>query len=200
MDEIVQAPKKQSASAYYVRIIGTLFVITAIVSVLLALVNMVTKPTIDRLAAEKKQAAMEQVMPGAEFVPIDNLPQGIDGLVEMQLAKSAEGIQGYCVQVTTNGFGGAIDMMVGVDSSGAVTGVSILSMSETAGLGARAKESTFTDQYAGRTGEIGVSKTSADPQNIQAISGATITSKAVTLGVNNALAAVQAYSEGGSNG
>ncbi len=200
MDEVVQAPKKSSGAAYYVRIVGTLFLITTIVSVLLALVNMVTKPTIDRLAAEKKQAAMAQVMPDAEFLPIDNLPAGIDGLVEMQLAKSAEGIMGYCVQVTSNGFGGAIDMMVGVDSSGAVTGVSILSMSETAGLGARAKEAFFTDQYAGRTGEIGVSKTAADSQNIQAISGATITSKAVTLGVNNALKAVQAYGEGGTNG
>lgn len=200
MDEAVQTPKKNANAAYYIRIIGTLFLITAIVSVLLALVNMVTKPTIDRLAAEKKEAAMTQVMPDAQFVPIDNLPQGIDGLVEMQLARSGDGIQGYCVQVTTNGFGGAIDMMVGVDASGEVTGVSILSMSETAGLGARAKEASFTDQYAGRSGEIGVSKTSADDQNIQAISGATITSKAVTLGVNNALAAVRAYSEGGNNG
>lgn len=200
MDEVVQTPKKSSGSAYYVRIVGTLFLITTIVSVLLALVNMVTKPTIDRLAAEKKQAAMEQVMPDAQFVPIDNPPENMDGLVEMQLARSGSDVKGYCVQVTTNGFGGAIDMMVGVDASGSVTGVSILSMSETAGLGARAKETAFTDQYAGRAGEIGVSKTADDDQNIQAISGATITSKAVTLGVNNALKAVQAYSEGGSNG
>lgn len=182
---------------YYLRIIGTLFVITAAVAVLLALVNRLTRPTIERRAEEKRVAAMAAVLPDAQRfsqMPFDRA----DGrVVDVQGGIREDTIIGYCVQVTTNGFGGAIDMMVGVDSSGAVTGVEILSMSETAGLGARADEPEFREQFLGRAGTIQV-KTGDNA--IVPISGATITSKAVTEGVNAALDAVAHLdTEGGAD-
>lgn len=178
--------------AYYLRIVGTLFVITTIVSVLLALVNMVTKPIIDDLAEQKRLAALSEVMPDAQYEAIADLPVGVDGLVAMTHATRDGSSAGYCVQVTTNGFGGAIEMMVGVDENGAITGVTFLSMSETAGVGSKAKsEPWFTEQYLDRSGQIAVSKVQADATHIQAISGATVTSNAVTRGVNSALAAVK---------
>lgn len=183
---------------YYLRIIGTLFVITTIVAVLLSLVNMVTKPIIDDLAEQKRAAALAEVMPGAVYEPVTQLPEGIDGLVAMTKATREGALGGYCVQVTTNGFGGAIEMMVGVDDHGAITGITFLSMSETAGVGSKAKsEPWFAEQYLDRSGQIAVSKVQADATHIQAISGATVTSNAVTRGVNNALLAVDAYQKGG---
>ena len=184
--------------AYYLRIVGTLFVITTIVSVLLALVNMVTKPIIDELAEQKRLAALSEVMPDAQYEAVADLPVGVDGLVAMTHATRDGNSAGYCVQVTTNGFGGAIEMMVGVDENGAITGITFLSMSETAGVGSKAKsEPWFTEQYLDRSGQIAVSKVQADATHIQAISGATVTSNAVTKGVNNALLAVDAYQKGG---
>ena len=88
------------------------------------------------------------------------------------------------VEVTPSGFGGTIDMVVGVDMTGAVTGVSIISMSETSGLGANASKDSFRSQFVGKSGTLAVSK---DGGEIDALTGATITSRAVTSGVNTAL-------------
>ena len=188
------AKKKNPNVNYYVRIIGTLFVITAIVAILLSLVNMVTKPIIDRLAEEKRAAALDQVMPDAEYQAITQLPEGIDGLVAMTQASRDGAVAGYCVQVTSNGFGGAMELMVGVDYTGAITGVNILSNAETLNTN---RHGWLVEQYKGHSGEVLVSKTQADATHIQAISGATVTSNGVTRGVNTALQAVSAYLEGG---
>ncbi len=77
--------------------------------------------------------------------------------------------------------------MVGIDTSGKVTGVSILSISETAGLGMNARNESFINQYIGKSGTIGICKNGASDTEIQALTGATITSKAVTSAVNTAL-------------
>lgn len=199
MDEAVVSKKKISPKlAYYLRIIGTLFAITAVVAVMLALVNLLTRPTIERLAEEKRKAALEQVMPDAEYVTFDY--QGDDSRVlNLQGAYREDELAGYCVQVSVNGFGGAIEMMVGVDVNGEVTGVSILSMSETAGLGARASEPEFLEQFQGVEGSVELRKDNAVRGEIDAISGATITSRAVTGGVTAALDAVAGLGwEGGS--
>ena len=92
------------------------------------------------------------------------------------------------MRVAPNGFGGAIDMMVGVDVSGAVTGVAIVSQSETASLGANCTREDFRAQFTGKTGTLSVSK---DGGEIEALTGATVTSRAVTEGVNTALEFVQ---------
>lgn len=75
-------------------------------------------------------------------------------------------------------------MVVGVGTDGTVTGVSIISMSETSGLGANASKESFRGQFVGKSGELAVSK---DGGEIDALTGATITSRAVTSGVNTAL-------------
>lgn len=180
--------------AYYVRIIGTLFIITATVAILLSLVNMVTKPIIDDLAEQKRIAALSAVMPDAEFEPVSQLPEGIDGLVSITRATKDGAPKGCCVQVTTNGFGGAMSLMVGVDSNGAITGVSILSHGETFNTN---RHGWLVSQFPGHSGEVLVSKSQADATHIQAISGATVTSNAVTKGVNTALKAAEAYQKGG---
>ena len=88
------------------------------------------------------------------------------------------------------GFNGTVTMMVGVDNDGKVTGISIISHTETAGLGATAAADTdagraFRDQFIGMSGTVSVTK---DGGEVDALTGATITSRAVCKGVNAALA------------
>ena len=97
------------------------------------------------------------------------------------------GDAGYVVEVTPSGFGGNLDVMVGVDNDGVCTGVSIVSHAETSGLGANATKEAWRAQFIGKSGTLAVTK---DGGEIEALTGATITSRAVTSGVNSAIAAV----------
>ena len=99
---------------------------------------------------------------------------------------------GWAVQVSANGFGGEVNMMVGIDKAGNVIGISIISHAETPSLGAVAAENNaagegFRSQFAGLSGTLAVKK---DGGTVDAISGATITSRAVVEGVNAALRCV----------
>ena len=97
------------------------------------------------------------------------------------------GDAGYVFQVSPSGsFSGTLTIMVGVDSAGTVTGVEIVKTAETSGLGANASKPAFRDQFVGQSGTLAVAK---DGGSIDALTGATITSRAVTSGVNSALAA-----------
>ena len=96
---------------------------------------------------------------------------------------------GYIVSATSKeGYGGNISLSVGFDLSGNVTGVSILSISETAGLGMEAKNESFLNQYKAEGSSLYIvgKSDSEEGMNIDALSGATITSKAVTKAVNSA--------------
>ena len=87
-----------------------------------------------------------------------------------------------------NGFGGAIDMMTGVDAEGNVTGIAVISHAETSGLGSKATDPEWQAQFVGANGEVLVEK---DGGAIVAITGSTITSRAVCDGVNTAFAVVE---------
>ena len=171
-----------STGAYVLRLTLTLFLITTIVAGLLGLVNYVTADTIAEQIAQKAENAMRQVLEADSYEPLD-VPEE-----SAVTAAYRAGDRGYVVRVAPNGFGGAIDMMVGVDVSGAVTGAAIVSQSETASLGANCTREDFRAQFTGKTGTLSVSK---DGGEIEALTGATVTSRAVTEGVNTALEFVQ---------
>ena len=90
---------------------------------------------------------------------------------------------GYAYRVFPQGYDGAIDMLVGIDMNGRVAGVKILSIHETPGLGMRASEASFLKQFTGKT----VASPLKAKKDVDAISGATITSQAVSDGVKQAL-------------
>ena len=176
--------KTESTVMYVLRLALTLLAITAVVAAALAGVNSITKPAIEKLTAEKTQAAIEAVLPGGgeavEFPATD--------LVSKVYASDA----GYAVEVTPGGFDNTITMMVGVDNDGKALGISIISHTETAGLGAVAAAGTpageaFRGQFVGTSGSVSVTK---DGGEIDAITGATITSRAICVGVNAALECV----------
>lgn len=174
-----------------------LFVITAVVAGLLAGINLLTKETIEQNSVKAEQKALGEVMPEAEtFEAFDaEVAQGY-GVEAIYAAAKADGTTaGYCVKVSQNGYGGAILAVVGVDMAGQVTGVSIISHAETPGLGANIEKDSFKGQYAGK-GEVSVVKAGAKDGQINAVSGATISSKALTAGVNQAIE-VAAQIQGG---
>lgn len=168
-----------------------LFVIGFACTLILAFCNSLTAGKIAALSAKKEQEAMISALPDAES--FDEVKIGSDSGVDAVFAgtNSANEIVGYCVKVAPIGYGGEISMIVGIKADGTVSGVDIISMSETAGLGAKAKNEEFRDMYKGKSGEITVKKSGTpSDKEISAISGATVTSKAVTSGVNAALTAV----------
>ena len=178
--------KKENVVMYVLRLALTLLIIAGVMAAALAGVNSVTAPIIEKLTYEKTQAAVSAVLPGGgdtvEFPAMD------------LVSKVYKGENGYAVEVTPSGFDNTITMMVGVDNAGAVTGISIIDHSETAGLGAVAAATTaageaFRAQFQGMTGSVSVSK---DGGQVDAITSATITSRAVCSGVNAALAVVAA--------
>ena len=177
--------KTESTVKYILRLVLTLFLITAVVAAALAGVNSITAPAIAQLRAEKTQQAIEAVLPGGG----EEVEFPATALVSKVYASET----GYAVEVTPGGFDNTITMMVGVDKEGNVLGIDIISHTETAGLGAVADAATpagvaFREQYKGMSGSVSVSK---DGGEVEAITGATITSRAVCDGVNAALEVVK---------
>ena len=187
----------------FVQLGGILCAITLVVALALGAVNAVTAGPIAEQNAQKIKDSLENVMPGAESEQID-VPEGTTVTTETKNATSVTILSaykmtkdgadaGYCVEVGPTGFGGAVDTMVGIDSDGKVTGISVISASsETPGLGARSTEPELQAQFAGQVGtEVAVAK---DGGSIDALTGATITSRAVSEGV---VAAAQFAAEQG---
>ncbi len=178
--------KKQGTALYILKLALTLLIITAVVAAALAVVNAVTAPKIARLNEEKTQAAIEKVLPGGgEKLEI------ADGNGMVRAVYGSD--KGYAVEVASSGFGGEILMMVGIDLQGSVTGLDIISHTETAGLGSVAAEDTakgeaFRNQFAGTQGDLAVEK---DGGQIDSLTSATITSRAVVAGVNAAVECVK---------
>lgn len=162
--------------------------ITLIAGTALGVVYEITKEPIAQAKAKETQEACMQVFPEAdEFETVDmQLPEGVDQVYNVKKdGKDA----GYVITTTSKeGYGGNIQISVGIASDGTVNGISILSISETAGLGMNATKPEFYEQYAGKqTDHFYVSKDGGDGEPIDALSGATITSRAVTGAVNTAL-------------
>ncbi len=114
---------------------------------------------------------------------------------------ASENLLGYVITVTTKeGYGGDIQLSVGISADGTIQGIYFLSISETAGLGMRADTDEFKDQFQGiQSSEIQYVKTGAQSDDeIDALSGATVTTNAVTNGVNAGLAAFEVLQEGGA--
>ena len=179
--------KTESTFAYVLRLTITLLLITAVVAAALAGVNAVTAPEIARINAEKTQKAIEAVLEGGYETEITDFVDET-GIV----SKIYAGPNGYAVEVTPAGFDNTITMMVGVDLEGKVTGISVISHTETAGLGEVAAEkgekgTNFRSQFVGLSGEATVSKDGGD---VEAITGATITSRAICAGVTAAVKCV----------
>ena len=177
--------KKESNALYILRLTVTLLAICAMVALALAGVNAITKDRIAAIQAEKTQKAIAEVLKDGETA----VRMPILGSTHPSIVSAYENENGYAVQVAPAGFGGTITMMVGIDNDHKVTGISIISHTETAGLGSvagdnSAKGQAFRDSFLGLTAPVAPSK---DGGQADTITGATITSRAICEGINIAL-------------
>lgn len=172
-----------------------LFAITFIATLLLTLCNYITKDKIALLEAQNAENARQSVISGANFKKVD-LDESIlkehtsCGDIEAYRADKNGEFAGYCISVAPTGYIGQINMIVGINPDLSFAGIKIISMSETPGLGAKAADKEFYEQFSdGKKGTLLVVKNQADPKEneINAVTGATITSKTITKGANCAL-------------
>lgn len=180
-----------------------LVAITLIAGLALAAVYEMTKEPIAAAEQAAREEAYRAVMPEAmsfssvpvTLAPASGLPAGVT--VDEVLCGTADGTTVGYVAITTsaNGYGGDITVAVGVMPDGSLCGISIISQGETAGLGAKCTSEDFTGQFAGISGgHVEFVKTGkTEPNQIDAISGATVTTSAVTEAVNAGLSYVHEY-------
>ena len=156
-----------------------LCLITVVAGLALSLTNMVTEAPIAEQKLLASNASRIAVFPDATGFEEQTLPEG-SKLDSVYAAARDGATAGYVLQTTVNGYGGPIEIVMGIDNSGTITGLSVggSSFAETAGLGARTREPEFTDQF------IGLKAAPVLKDNIDGISGATISSAAVTSGAN----------------
>lgn len=189
---------------FILKVAGTLTVIALVVAALLGLVNNVTKDKIAEQDAENTRIAMSAVAPeGSEFGDKMDISDAVAAaasaqggkIVEMYPVTNAGADAGYVLKVSASGSQGTIVMMVGVDANQAITGISVVSHSETSGIGTKVVENKpnsagvpVLDQFQGMSG----AGTLVVGKNVTAISGATVSTKGITMGANAALAAVEA--------
>ena len=177
-----------------------LFVITAVTGLILGAVHTVTLEPIREAQAREKNEALAATLPGAtEFKEIP--PKEGAGIIK-EIYEGSDGGKtvGYNCTVTPKGYGGPLELIVGISNEGRVMDIKILSHSETPGLGAKAEETPFAGQFKDKLfDKLFVTKTPPEAEDqIEAISGATITSSAVVSGVNVALAYWKASFSGGA--
>ena len=186
--------KKQPGMATLVIVLACICLVSAAV---LGLVNKVTVGPIQANTEKTVQESLRNVMPiDGDYEDVTDQYSGdpvtvdVTGSVVPVKAVYKAGDEGYVVEsMSPNGFGGALDMMAGVDNDGNVTGIAIISHAETSGLGSKSTDPEWQAQFKGVNGTIGVTK---DGYQINAITGSTITSRAVCDGVNTAIAVVEA--------
>ena len=174
-----------------------LLLITLIAGLVLGGTYQITKDPIDQQAVMKAENARKAALPEAESFTQLTLSDGanLDWIYE---GKKGEETVGFVAQTTVQGFGGEVEVIAGIDNDLVITGVSVggSNFSETAGLGAKAKDAAFTDQFAGKTAPLRVIKAgdTAAENTIDAITAATITSSAVNSGVNRIASYVKGQS------
>lgn len=188
---------------YLITLTVTLFITCVIVAGLLGGVNAITKDKIAAINWEKTVQAMKAVVADPDNTEFS---EAMENTAEMSEAAAAAGgtldsvyealvggeNAGYAIKVVASGSQGNIEMMVGVDGEGAVTGVSIVDNAETAGIGSKVMANDalasgvgVLDQFQGKSAADGVLTVGT---NVDAITGATVSTKGVTAGVNAALA------------
>jgi len=182
----------------YIRLTGVLLIVCVIAAAVLGATNYITVDKIAEQAVKANDEARRNVLSQAEdFEKIkgDKIAEILskaeyDSIREVYEAKAGGNVVGYAIKTSPKGYGGEIEVMVGVDIEGKVSGIKVGNNSETPGLGKNATTPKFQDQFKMKNWNDGIkvikNGTPKDNEAV-AIAGATITSSAVTKGVNQAL-------------
>ena len=172
-------------------IIAPIIVLTCIclvVTAMLAYTNIITAPVIqaaEEKAAEEARAEVLSEADGFTQMDVKNLPEGVTEVYK------ADNGSGYVFMVTTKGYGGDIKLICGIKSDGSIEKTKTLSHSETSGIGSRVVDnnSSYRKQYVGKTADT--------LDEVDAVSGATISSKAYKSAIENVFKAYDTVKEAG---
>ena len=172
-----------------IRPTAVLALICIVVTLALSSANFLTENKIKALAQENQNKAMSKLIKADSY---NEQTDEIDGEeITYTTAENSDGIIGYIFTVDVNGYGGALSVMTAINTDGTVAAIEILDASnETPGLGQNVTKQDFYTQYSGVKSGVEVVKDgtgSADNNTVNAVTGATISSKAVTKSVNTAL-------------
>lgn len=180
--------KKQQNPTLKAIVIGLkLLLISSLVAAIIAFVYAVTLKQYEENVVGQKRQAM-QVIFNSETLTYEE--ETVEDATVYTISDNGAVI-GYCVEIASAGFGGDVSLMVGYRADGSILGVQVVSHSETPGLGARVEEEEYLSQYDNKNGTLTLGS------EIDAISGATISSRAVINGVNEATEIVKSYIEKG---
>ena len=168
---------KSSVKKDFVMPIAVLTIICLVITALLALTNSATEPVIRQSALERAEAARAEIIPdadGFELIEAESLPSTVKEVYK------ATNDTGYVFMLTTMGYGGEMDLILGMDNEGKIIDVKTLKHSETKGMGSKTAEEPFRSQFPGKDEML---------EGVSAISGATISSKAYLGAVADAFEA-----------
>lgn len=173
-----------------------LLLITSISAVVLGLTNSVTEEKIEEAENLVSEEARKAVLPGAEkFVKEESteinkiLKDNSDILEVYKGMNNQDEFLGYAIKTASSGYGGNVEVITGISNDGTITGMNVVSHQETPGLGANATGEEFQSQFKEMPTKKDITVVKSEPQNeeeVQALTGATITSDAVVKGVNSA--------------
>lgn len=182
MSKFIEAIKKNREDI--IKPVGVLLAICIIIPLALSVTNKVTAKKIAELEKENSKKNMQSL------VSADDFEKCSDGGIEYYAAVKGGETAAYIFTESAKGYGGDVSVMTAVKPDGTVAGVAILDVSnETPGLGQNAAKESFYSQYAGLKKGVSLLKNGAKAENneVDAVTGATITSTAVTRAVNAAL-------------
>ena len=182
MSKFIEAIKKNREDI--IKPVGVLLAICIIIPLALSVTNKVTAKKIAELENENSKKNMQSL------VSADDFEKCSDGGIEYYTAIKGGDTAAYIFTESAKGYGGDVSVMTAVKPDGTVAGVAILDVSgETPGLGQNAAKESFYSQYAGLKKGVSLLKNGAKAENneVDAVTGATITSTAVTRAVNAAL-------------
>lgn len=182
----IELHKKEEYTIFQVAI--NLAIVCIVSGIIIAVTYFITAPIAAQKSVMMEQQAMQNLVTDADT--FEEIPDK-EGWFE---AKQAGAVIAYVVPASTKGYGGEIKMLVAVATDGTVIDFNILSANETPGLGSNASKDSFRSQFVGKgSNAMQVTKDSTNTEDIQAMTGATISSKAVTDGVKVALDEVNAF-------
>ncbi len=163
-----------------------LLLITAVSGLVLGVTNSMTEGIIMERALENDRASLEELLGEADsFEPVEGAEiDNVSMVRDVFAGREGDTVIGYAIKLAPNGYGGEIEMMVGITND-EISGVEILSQTETPGLGSKITEPDYTDRFSGLSADGDVS--------VDAISGATVSSDAVVNGVNTAVSLYQDF-------
>ena len=162
-----------------------LFVVCGLAAGSLSFVNLATKDRIAAFAREEKLAAFQKIFPAAES--FTEQPPADGGEVRDWDAVAGGASVGSVHLLKPQGYSGPIELVFGQDAAGVLTGVQVLSHTETPGLGAKITTAAWTDQFKGKTRNQVVLKKDDSGGTIDAIAAASISSRAVTRAIHDAM-------------